>query len=300
MTLDLFSLWREWERRFPDAVGNVLWESESLQSILSRLAIGPVGKSIDVDFESFDLTKTAKKLAQSPTVSNVMLGVPYRIIRWSELTKYELCMKFILDNSSDLRRLASIISKYNDWLLWVANNTMTLYRGMLLMELEQMATRSGLLISHPRRKYASKMDFVSYSIDVGIAAQYAMLKDPLGLLVEVDISNLHKSEYESAGYEARNDILVARSGGSTFRPYERFKGNQSGLLFQEAEIRIKLGSYPDIVKVSSLLPRSARFKARLERAVDRLGRVQGRKIIVDYPRFYPQPWQSSPPTKRRR
>ncbi|MDE0265684.1 MAG: hypothetical protein OXK17_01450 [Thaumarchaeota archaeon] len=242
-----------------------------------------MARSLDAEFERFDMPRIAGQFKMSPTPSNIVLGTDDAIIRLSELARYEEILARAREQSGPLRMLEARMGHVNEEMLRLFTSTKIVYRGMGMSEFCTMSKMGGAVGLHRRRKYAAINNFVSCSIDAEEASLFAIGKKERGLVVEMDVSRMKSSDYAPVTYEARRDIRVTRRGRYAYSPYEMFGGSHSGVFMREYEIHLRNGSRPIIRGVVVPSARPAAFHRRLHAAATALEASQGgRKIRIKY------------------
>ena len=273
-------------------VGFLRAAQRRLISGFGSLARGGTARMLDGRFGRFDLPRAAGG-RQPSAASGVVLGYGTPVIRLSELAKYEAALGAARGHSGELRGMDSLLAECGGRMRRILARSGTAYRGMAIGELEYASRRGGAFGLNPRDRYAAENDFVSFSIDPNIAGLYAASKAGLGLIVEADVSGMDKGEHSIVRYEARNGIKVTRGGRHVYDPYEKFGGSHSGLALYECEVHLKAGSRPAITAVEVTEGKPASFKARMDRAISRLERIQGQKITIKYLPEHRLSWQKS-------
>lgn len=246
-----------------------------------RVRKGAVGRMIDGEFESFSIPTISRPFPLPPSPANVVLGMDGVTIRMSEMHRYKRILARAKSLTPDIGRLQAHIDEVNEQIRVDLENTMTIYRGMAILELVRMARNGGKVGAHKRIKYAAKNDFVSCSIDVEIAMFFTFQKKT-GVVVEFDVSSMKRSDYAPVRYSARRLVYVTPRGRSVYNPYEQFCGSQSGVYMRECEIHIKSNTKPPIKRVIVLGYKRPAFKRKLERTVSMLEGIQRREITIKY------------------
>lgn len=249
-----------------------------------RVSGGRMARELDAEFGDFDMPNMGKRPGTRPTPSNIVLGTDDAIIRLSELGKYKSVLAAAKNRSSLLRKLDAHMDQVNMEMWSRFTYSKTLYRGMKISEFCTMARAGGTIGLHRRTRYAARIDFVSCSIDVNAALLFAAGKEERGLVVEMDVSGMRRSDYAPVTYEARRDIRVTRGGRHAYSPYEMFGGSHSGVYTREWEIHLRPGSRPVVRGVVVHGERPAGFVRRLDAAARVLEAAQGRKIMIKYVR----------------
>ena len=241
-----------------------------------------VVRSLDAEFEDFDVPRMAEQFGINPTPSNMVLGTDDAIIKLSELGKYEAILAAAKRRSGLLRRLDAHMYRINSEVWARFMNSKILQRGMGISEFCTMAETGGAVGLHRRTRYAARIDFVSCSIDTNAALLFAAGKKGRGLVVEMDVSGMSGSDYAPVTYEARRDIRVTRRGRHAYSPYEMFGGSHSGVYTREWEIHIRPGTKPVVRGVAVHGERPVGFTRMLNAAARALEAAQGRKIMIKY------------------
>ena len=242
-----------------------------------------MARSLDAEFECFDVPRMAKQFKMRPTPSNIVLRTDDAIIRLSELARYEEILARAKGRSGPLRMLEGRMGHVNKEMWRIFTSTKIVYRGMGISEFCTVSKMGGVVGLHHRKKYAAINNFVSCSIDAEEAALFATGKKGRGLVVEMDVSRMTSSDYAPVTYEARRDIRVTRRGRYAYSPYEMFGGSHSGVFMREYEIHLRNGSRPVVRGVAVPGARPAAFHRRLRAAAAALEASQGgREIRIKY------------------
>lgn len=88
-----------------------------------------MARSLDAEFERFDMPRMAKQFKMRPTPSNIVLGTDEAIIRLSELAKYEEILARAKKQSGSLRTLEARMGHVNEEMLRRFMSTKIIHRG---------------------------------------------------------------------------------------------------------------------------------------------------------------------------
>lgn len=260
----------------------LMQEYRKFQDTFKRVQKSGLAAALDEEFESFEIPSMGKRSGIKPTPSNIVLGTDSAIIKLSELARYEEILGQAKKKNRSLRMLDTRMDGINEEIWRRFMDAKIVYRGMEISEFCTISKMGGSVGLHRRLRYAARNDFVSFSIDSRVATIFAIEKEENGLVVEVDVSNMKRSDYAPVTYEARRNVRVTRRGRHTYRPYEMFGGTQAGVSMRECEIHLRNGSKPLIRGIIVPGARPKKFIRRLNMAASRSEASQRRKIRIKY------------------
>ena len=241
-----------------------------------------MARTLDAEFERFTMPKVAEWPGTESTPSNIVLGTDDAIIRLSELGMYEEILAKAREKSRPLRMLVHSMDRVNREIWRIFMDTKIVYRGMKISEFSIIAKMGGIVGLHRKKRYAACNDFVSCSIDANEAALFLTGKEESGIVVEMDVSRMKRSDYAQVTYEARRHIRVTDGGRHVYNPYEMFDGSHTGAFISAREIQLRNGSKPIVRSVVVPEARPAGFFKRLNKAVMTLEASQGQEIRIKY------------------